>query len=461
MAKINAFQHKSTTRKLKKIADEYPPQIGPRAGATTHSIQHYPLAAQAPVIGTISTTVTPVNKLSGQAGFGKAYIWRVKPGFTLDLMKPIDYRDATSGPVQEIDVFNYQDTTFTADVSPGSITPATQFYLFVEDAYGQHWIVSATGSTSTTEFYWFELQEDLTIDGNHWAKAQLLDKNGMPLWLDEEETEPWIVLVQDPYVVRMFAGLGRTEDYYGYGGLCRVTDRVGTDIGASGDDASLNVYRIVVMEQQARWLEGTLAEIWEPGTTFGRVEVNDYWGAPFNNREPVTEEHNFGSGTTEDPDDFRDVVKVYDNMSLLSRTLAIGEKVRAVWDEKRKKYYLVSSPAPYIRIKGPSPGVTYSNPSFVLNTYTVINGASISGPITVECVVPMNAPSGRDVYAQFNSSAGPGDDINKMWDNGDGANFIYHLRGLEHGYTGQMLVESRDSDADPHWAETGPCDPPA
>ena len=45
-----------------------------------------------------------------------------------------------------------------------------------------------------------------------------------------------------------------------------------------------------------------------------------------------------------------------------------------------------------------------------------------------------------------------------MWDNGDGGNFIYHLRGLAPSYAANTIVESGDTSADdPHWAETDEC----
>lgn len=220
-------------------------------------------------------------------------------------------------------------------------------------------------------------------------------------------------------------------------------------------------YYIITLDAPARWVEGTLGGTWTLDETYGYLEITDYWGASPNHQQPVTETHNFGGGETGLPDDIRDVLKVYDPCRYRTRKLANGERLQAVWDEKREKWYLWAAPAPYITIKFQSPGVARTDATFSVSIYEAVNGALPSGTLTVTNDPKCNCPAGQTMYARFNQALNVAA-VNSMWDTGDGGNTLWHLRGYLDWSDSASEEEARVlecyGEIEPHWHGAAACD---
>ena len=206
-------------------------------------------------------------------------------------------------------------------------------------------------------------------------------------------------------------------------------------------------YWIVTMDSPARWIEGDLNADWALSAASATIVLSDFWGASPNHLEPESSS-----------------VTIYDDLMIRSRKVFAGETLRAVWDEKRKKYYLAAPPTPYITIKGTSPGVTRATSTFTLGSPVAVNGNLPSGTITVTNSPPLDSPSGRTIFARFNTTVGT--TLLDAWDTGDMGNFLEALRGLADYNQGtggipQLIDHDATGESDPHWHDTGPCDPPA
>ena len=100
-------------------------------------------------------------------------------------------------------------------------------------------------------------------------------------------------------------------------------------------------------DSPARWFEGPIGKAWPLSQESVWMKVDpesaSWFGASPNHMTPVTTEHNFGGEDTSEnpgPPDLAQGVEVFDTIDLRSKKLAIHTKIRAVWDEKRKKWVL-------------------------------------------------------------------------------------------------------------------------
>jgi len=205
---------------------------------------------------------------------------------------------------------------------------------------------------------------------------------------------------------------------------------------------------IVTMDSPARWVEGALNADWALSSDSAVMTKDDWWGASPNHLEPVDS-----------------TITIWDILKVRSRKYFSGEKFRALWDEKRKKFYVANPPGDYITIKGTTGAVTRATPTFTLSEPVAVNGQLPTGTITVTNDPPINTPGGRTIYARFNFSIGT--DLQTAWDTGDGGNFLHHLRGLLDGGTEVRMVvdwhtaSGEGSTDDPHWHKVAACTPPA
>lgn len=150
------------------------------------------------------------------------------------------------------------------------------------------------------------------------------------------------------------------QRFMGYG--LRIDPQFGSQVGFRGwaqfaysttsepeneeeEPVTTNFYHIIAMEGPARWIEGETFQEIEEGDEDFIAEVFDYWGASPNNRAPATF---FTEGTSDQGE--VPVVRIYDEYRLIKKLYPTGTKYRAIFDEYRNIYILVSlvDDKPYI-----------------------------------------------------------------------------------------------------------------
>lgn len=101
-------------------------------------------------------------------------------------------------------------------------------------------------------------------------------------------------------------------------------------------------YFILVVDSPARWIEGPISEEWELTDASVRLTVDEesvhWWGASPNHMDPVTYNHDFGTGGS----DIRAVVDIHDTIGIRTTLLPVHTYIHATWDEKREKWVLTS-----------------------------------------------------------------------------------------------------------------------
>lgn len=89
-------------------------------------------------------------------------------------------------------------------------------------------------------------------------------------------------------------------------------------------------YYILTADSPARWIEGPIKAAWPLSDESVKMVVNpesvSWWGASPSHMDPVTDED--------------DEIEIFDTLEMRSAELPIHTKVRAIWDEKRKKWVL-------------------------------------------------------------------------------------------------------------------------
>ena len=264
---------------------------------------------------------------------------------------------------------------------------------------------------------------------NPYCDAQLLDIQDNPITDDSGQ----------PIRIKVFdAAPAKHEFNEGSRGWCFYKDTV-EDID--------HYFIIGPPDSPARFLEGTLVVAWESSASYADVNIAAYWGASPNHLPPKLVEG---------------VARIWDTAKLRKGRMETGSSLLAVWDEKREKWILLSGviDAPYITVRGPSPGVTRDMGSFTLSRSALqpVNGPVPDGDIIVTNTPPLDSPGGRWIYARYNIQAGSTELT--RWDTGDGGNFLEMVRGMADWYVnGQQVIDHHGND-DPHWHDTGPCTAP-
>ena len=337
-----------------------------------------------------------------QFGSGKAIIYRKSRDEHNVAILPEDLRYADMDPF-EVTVYNYTTTDYLADTSPTEPGPNAKFHLFVEDSYGNIWIVGSAGSSTnigiattnaynvsdtgtatlidliTGDYQWED--EPGIVYINTFAQEWQAGEEG--LVIKRDDSNQWemfkpggsIPIVYFQYTSNKLYGSNTANarpvkpdgtvdmaapEFQVYDERNRFHGLIGWRGHAvkfrqvTVEDETVDQYRIIEAEGPAHLMGVTVYSSYNPaGTLCQRIGVSDIAGPPTHNRHPISS-----------PFSVKDVLSV-------ASGLTIGQKWLVAFEKGEELYTFVV----------PLEGIDHKVWRFVTTSAKDWNGATVSANI--------------------------------------------------------------------------------